>query len=79
MSAGDGPYFLPLEALYQRHGIAYLRARQAIKRACCFHPFVSADRRQAASNRAFVNCRTWTGSRDWATFFIGSAALWLWP
>jgi bifunctional non-homologous end joining protein LigD len=29
-------------------GIAYVRARQATKRACCFHPSVSANRRQAA-------------------------------
>jgi hypothetical protein len=37
--------------LYRCHGIAYLRARQATKRACCFHSSVSADRRQTAANR----------------------------
>jgi ATP-dependent DNA ligase len=40
---------MSLQALYRRHGIAYLRARQATKRACCFHSSVSANRRQAAS------------------------------
>jgi hypothetical protein len=36
------PIFVGVKALYRGHGIAYLRARQATKRACCLHPSVSA-------------------------------------
>jgi hypothetical protein len=35
--------------LYQPNGIAYLRARQATKRACCLHPSVSANRCPSAA------------------------------
>jgi hypothetical protein len=53
----------PLQALYQGHGIAYLRARQAFERACCFHSSVSADCRQAAA------CLDWICLRvsDWTS------------
>jgi hypothetical protein len=46
---GQIPSSLGSPALYRWHGIAYLWARQAIERACCLHPSVSANRRQAAS------------------------------
>jgi hypothetical protein len=45
------PIFLAIQALYPRHGIAYLRSRQAIKRACRLHSSVLANRRQAAPIR----------------------------
>jgi hypothetical protein len=35
--------FICVKTLYRRRGIAYLRARQAIKRACRFHPSVPAE------------------------------------
>jgi hypothetical protein len=54
VTGGGSPSSL---ALYPPHGIAYLRARQATKRACCFHPSVSANCRQAASNRAWLGAR----------------------
>jgi hypothetical protein len=40
--------------IHPGHGIAYLRARQAIKRACCFHPSVPADCRQATAIGAWL-------------------------
>jgi hypothetical protein len=42
--------------LYRRHGIAYLRARQAIECTSRFHPSLSANRRQAERN-----CQTYDG------------------
>jgi hypothetical protein len=44
--------------LYRCHGIAYLRARQATKRASRLHPSVSANRRQAAANWTGLGART---------------------
>src|SRR5262245_33147634 len=48
------PSFL---GLYQRHGIAYLRARQATQCACCFHPSLPANRRGGAvMSRSIRSC-----------------------
>jgi hypothetical protein len=50
-----------VKTLYRLHGIAYLRSRQATKRACCLHPSVSADWRQEPAFLCVVfNCfRSW--------------------
>jgi transcriptional regulator with XRE-family HTH domain len=50
------PCFYESASLNRHHGIAYLRARQAIERACCIHPSVSADCRQAEWANAATGC-----------------------